>query len=96
MSTTSNSSLAARTHADARQDAPKFTDTLVQVFARIVARIRAASAERRMRDRLAELPDSLLRDIGIAEHEIPRIRARDRFTPLAWADRTGAKRRYEF
>jgi hypothetical protein len=49
-----------------------------------------------MRDRLAELPDSLLRDIGIAEHEIPRIRARDRFTPNAWVDRSGANRRSEY
>jgi len=92
MSTTSNTALAARTQGAGRQDTPTFTDTLLQGFAKIVQRIRAASADRRMRDRLAELPDPLLRDIGIAEHEIPRIRARDRFTPRAWADRAGTIR----
>lgn len=96
MSTTSNSAIAARTHDVAGRDTPTFTQALLQRATQIVDRIRAAAADRQMRDRLAELPDSLLRDIGIAEHEIPRIRARDRFTPNAWVDRTGANRRSEY
>lgn len=50
---------------------------------------RAAAEERRMRRALAELDDTMLRDIGIAPDEIARVRAEERFTPRAWADRVG-------
>ena len=62
----------------------------------IVLALRALSrsaAERRLRDRLADMDDALLRDIGIAEDEIYRIRARERFTPRAWSERADSERR---
>ncbi|MCL4766953.1 MAG: DUF1127 domain-containing protein [Hyphomicrobiaceae bacterium] len=94
MTTTSQSAaLGARMPADARQEASSFGDALLQRVAAISAHIRVYWVERRTRHRLADLSDALLRDIGIAEDEIPRIRARDRFTPRAWTDRMGSGRR---
>lgn len=52
----------------------------------IVAGVRRAKADRRMRAELAELDASMLRDIGIADDEIYRIRAREAFTPRSWRD----------
>ncbi len=90
MTTTFRSAaIAARLPAEARQE----PSSLAQRAAAIAAPIRAYWAERRMRQRLADLSDTLLRDIGIAEDEIPRIRARERFTPRAWTDAMGAGRR---
>jgi uncharacterized protein YjiS (DUF1127 family) len=37
-----------------------------------------------MRRELASLDDALLRDIGIDDEEIHRVRALERFTPRAW------------
>ena len=51
-----------------------------------------AAAERRLRNKLADMDDALLRDIGIAEDEIYRIRARERFTPRAWRERADGER----
>ena len=69
---------------------PKKTYSLVQLlsrpFAKGLAALRRSAAERRLRDQLAGMDDALLRDIGIAEDEIYRIRARERFTPEAWSD----------
>jgi uncharacterized protein YjiS (DUF1127 family) len=62
----------------------------------IVAAMRTltrSAAERRLRDKLAEMDDALLRDIGIAEDEIYRTRARERFTPRAWSERADGERR---
>lgn|SRR5690554_5559203 len=57
----------------------------------VTGRMRAAAEERRVRQHLATLPDALLRDIGIAEDELHRIRACERFTPRLWADRLGGR-----
>lgn len=51
---------------------------------RALAAIKAGNVERRCRAALAELDPSLLRDIGVAEDEIPRLHAREPFTPRAW------------
>jgi uncharacterized protein YjiS (DUF1127 family) len=73
------------------------THSLVWRLSRpIVVALRAISrsaADRRLRDKLAEMDDALLRDIGIAEDEIYRIRARERFTPRAWSERAESERR---
>lgn len=45
---------------------------------------RSAAAERVLRDELAEMDEAQLRDIGICEDEIYRVRRRERFTPKAW------------
>ena len=51
---------------------------------RVLAGFRLASAERRMRYELAQLDDAILRDIGYAADEIPRVHAAEDFTPRTW------------
>ena len=51
----------------------------------LIASLKQAYEERKLREHLASLDDALLRDIGIGEDEIGRIRAEERFTPRAWA-----------
>lgn len=63
---------------------------------RLVEGVRRESAERRLRDQLAQMDDAMLRDIGIADDELYMIRARDQFTPRAWANRGAGKARWEF
>jgi uncharacterized protein YjiS (DUF1127 family) len=76
---------------------PDETHSLLWRLSRPIAfAVRALSrsaAERRLRDKLAEMDDALLRDIGIAEDEIYRVRARERFTPRAWQERADSERR---
>lgn len=55
-------------------------------LAAIVASLRRAREDSRMRAALAELDAAMLRDIGIADDEIHRIRARETFTPRSWRD----------
>ena len=49
--------------------------------------VRTEAQNRRLRDQLADMDTSMLRDIGIADDEIHMIRARNKFTPRGWADR---------
>ena len=51
---------------------------------RLGASLRAGLDQRRLRHNLAELDPTLLRDIGVAEDEIARIRASEPFTPRTW------------
>lgn len=53
-------------------------------FAGIIARFRKSAADRSLRRQLMGLDDAILRDIGIAEDEIWRVRSGDTFTPRAW------------
>lgn len=46
--------------------------------------LKEEQTERRLRAELADLDPHILRDIGIADDEIGRVRARDRFTPRNW------------
>ena len=51
---------------------------------RAIENLRHANAERRLRRDLADLDDSILRDIGVATDEIGRVRAGEEFTPRNW------------
>ena len=48
--------------------------------------VRQVNADRAMRRELAELDMTILKDIGIADDEIYRVRARQEFTPRNWRD----------
>jgi uncharacterized protein YjiS (DUF1127 family) len=61
----------------------------------LTERVRREASDRRLRDQLAEMDDAMLRDIGIADDELHLIRARDRFTPRAWANRGLGSSRWE-
>lgn len=50
----------------------------------VIARLRKAGSDRALRRQLAEMDDALLRDIGIGEDEIWRVRAQQDFTPRSW------------
>jgi uncharacterized protein YjiS (DUF1127 family) len=51
----------------------------------VVAGARKGAAQRQLRKELADMDDSLLRDIGVAEDEVHLIRAGHVFTTRAWA-----------
>ena len=63
-------------------------------IAGMFARWSRASAERRLRDQLAEMSDQMLLDIGIREEEVHLVRHRIAFTPREWADRAMTVRRF--
>jgi uncharacterized protein YjiS (DUF1127 family) len=50
----------------------------------LIESVRAAAAARSLRSTLATMDDNQLRDIGVADDEIYRIRRQDSFTPQAW------------
>lgn len=79
-STTSYAASAAARH----DEATSLAHRVRRLATELLARYRAARAGRRMREELAQLPDEMLLDIGIAHDEIHRIRARDTFTPRVW------------
>jgi uncharacterized protein YjiS (DUF1127 family) len=56
----------------------------------MVENARQAAVERHLRAELADMDDSLLKDIGVADDEIYLIRAGHVFTPRAWAQNPGA------
>jgi uncharacterized protein YjiS (DUF1127 family) len=88
--TTAVADLTARYKTqDKTQETHSLLQRLCRPFAIALAALRRAAAERRLRDELARMDDALLRDIGITEDEIVRIRARERFTPAAWSDDVG-------
>jgi uncharacterized protein YjiS (DUF1127 family) len=53
-------------------------------FSAVFASLRKSSSDRALRRHLAELDDTLLRDIGIGEDEIWRVRAQQSFKPRNW------------
>ncbi len=61
-------------------------------FQGYVAKLREAAEDWQLREKLAGLSDRSLLDIGVAEEEIGRVRARERFRPRAWADEKGSAR----
>ena len=60
--------------------------------AAMIESFRRDAADRRLREQLADMDDAMLRDIGIADDEMHMIRARNRFTPRAWASRPQGSR----
>ena len=54
------------------------------LVAALVAALRKSAADRSMRRQLASLDDAILRDIGIDQDEIWRVRNHETFTPRAW------------
>jgi hypothetical protein len=50
----------------------------------VAARLKADAADRALRRELAGMDAFMLKDIGIAEQELWRIRRQHRFTPNAW------------
>ncbi len=67
---------------DAAHDAP--AASVANWLSAKVGDWRQRAGDRALRRELAELDTALLRDIGIAEDEIWRIRSRERFTPRHW------------
>jgi uncharacterized protein YjiS (DUF1127 family) len=63
---------------------PSVLAALASEVAGMMRAMRRAGEERRMRQRLAEMPDSLLADIGIAQDEVHRIRMQEKFLPREW------------
>lgn len=55
-----------------------------QWFRGIRASLVKGFEQRAVMRQLASLDDQLLRDIGIADDEISRVRRRESFTPRAW------------
>lgn len=83
-------------HAATADHADKGSRGLVARFTGFIEAVRRDAADRRLRDQLADMDDAMLRDIGIADDELHMIRARDSFTPRAWANRGATKSRWEF
>lgn len=61
--------------------------SLTSWFAGKFEAMRREAADRSLREQLAAMDDTMLRDIGIADDELHMIRARNRFTPRAWASK---------
>ena len=57
---------------------------LSSVFSSMLNGFRQARADRALRADLAALDDAILRDIGVATDELPRIHAQEPFTPRSW------------
>jgi lambda repressor-like predicted transcriptional regulator len=58
--------------------------SLKSYVAGIVGGLKKSAADRSLRRQLMGLDDAILRDIGIADDEIWRVRHGDAFTPRAW------------
>jgi uncharacterized protein YjiS (DUF1127 family) len=67
---------------------PSAIRTAFAALSTAVAQARKSAAERHLRAELADMDDSLLKDIGIAEDEIYLIRAGQVFTPRGWTSKT--------
>ena len=70
--------------ATASTAAGRTTAGFARALGQFVSGLRSATQARRMRTELAELDAHLLRDIGIAEDEIPRVHAQEAFVPRNW------------
>jgi uncharacterized protein YjiS (DUF1127 family) len=93
MSTSTHSATLSH-YAGAEREGHAIGHSLWHWVKKLVHRIRTEIEDTKVRWHLATLPDALLRDIGIAEDEIHRIRACERFTPRAWAERMSHTQRH--
>lgn len=57
---------------------------LMTAISALFGQWRSGANDRALRRQLADMDDALLRDIGIAEDEIWRVRNLETFTPRAW------------
>jgi uncharacterized protein YjiS (DUF1127 family) len=76
MKLTSTASLAAETSVGENR--------VVNVMKSIVARARKANANRALHRQFADMDDAVLRDIGLGDDEIYRVRAGRPVVPRAW------------
>ena len=53
-------------------------------FTSVLQKVCSHFADRSLRRQLADMDDALLRDIGISEEEICRVRHMERITPISW------------
>ncbi len=60
------------------------TNPVVRWSTQALSRLRKASTKRALRRQLASMDSALLRDIGISEDEIYRVRAQEHFIPRTW------------
>ena len=58
--------------------------SVARLWRAYVASLKVAAGKRALRRELAGMDETLLRDIGIAEDEIWRIRHNNSFVPRAW------------
>lgn len=58
--------------------------SLKAYLAGVLGAWKKSAADRSLRRQLLGLDDAILRDIGIADDEIWRVRRGDAFTPRAW------------
>ena len=58
--------------------------SLTQRVLGAIAHHRAETEDLERRRQMAELDPQVLRDIGITDDEMIRVRAMDRFTPASW------------
>lgn len=59
-------------------------NTILARVKQTVTAMRQWQSERVMRAEMAQLDAHILRDIGIDEDEVARVRSRDQFSPRAW------------
>src|SRR5258707_604002 len=89
-------SVADVSPVEARPAPASSTSTLAAAakrhFQGYVARLREAAEDWQLREKLAGLSERSLLDIGVAEEENGRVRARERFRPRSWADEKGCAR----
>lgn len=76
---------------DTAQAAPTETATVTGLLPRLIKSWRKSIARQQQIEELARMDQALLLDIGIAEDEIWRVRAREDFMPRAWLERTASK-----
>lgn len=58
--------------------------SLKTYFAGVIGGLKKSAADRSLRRQLMGLDDAILRDIGISDDEIWRVRCGNSFTPRAW------------
>ncbi len=69
--------------ADAARDIPQPAGFFERIKNAMTA-MRQVHDERLLRAELSELDDHVLKDIGIADDELHRVRSREPYTPRSW------------
>ena len=74
------------------ESAPNLVQRSLEWLSALRAEYQLYRKERRLSTVLADLSDTQLLDIGVADHELARVRSFDRFKPEAWSDPEGRAR----